>query len=95
MTQAGGQAPRLRWFRLSLYLERDGDPWTWTFHVRALTEANARRLVAERLGGKAHVVFACEPSEPLTRAEQKEEIVADYGPYHRSWEDPAMAPLRN
>jgi len=87
-------APRLRWFRLSLYVERDGDPWTWAFHVRALTEANARRLVAERLEGEAHVVYACEPSEPLARAAQKEEIVADYGPYRRSWKDPMMAQVR-
>ncbi len=85
---------KLRWFRLSLYVERDGDPWTWTFHVRAFTEANARRLVAERLTGETPVIYACEPSEPLSRAPPKEEIVADYGPYRRSWNDPMMAPLR-
>lgn len=86
---------KLRWFRLSLYVERDGDPWTWTFHVRAFNEANARRLVAERLLGEAHVIYACEPSEPLPRATPKEEIVADYGPYRRSWNDPMMAQVRN
>lgn len=85
---------KLRWYRLSLYVERDGDPWTWAFHVRAFSEANARKLVAERLEGEAHVIYACEPSEPLSRAPPKEEIVADYGPYHRSWKDPMMAPFR-
>ncbi|HEX5137304.1 MAG TPA: hypothetical protein VFY93_10045 [Planctomycetota bacterium] len=85
---------KLRWFRLSLFVERDGDPWTWTFHVRAFSEANARKLVAERLKGEAHVIYACEPSEPLSRAPPKEEIVADYGPYRRSWRDPMMAQVR-
>jgi hypothetical protein len=85
---------KLRWFRLSLYVEREGDPWTWTFHVRAMTEASARRLVADRLSGEAHTVYACEPSEPLSKVEPKEEIVADYGPYRRSWEDPMLKPFR-
>jgi hypothetical protein len=85
---------KLRWWRLSVLLERDGAPWTWTFHVRAFTEANARRLVAERLSGEAHTVYACEPSEPLAKVAPPEEIIADYGPYRRSWEDPAMAPFR-
>jgi hypothetical protein len=85
---------KLRWFRLSLYVEREGDPWTWTFHVRAFGEESARKLVAERLKGEAHTVYACEPSEPLSRAKPKEEIVADHGPYRRSWKDPMMAPFR-
>jgi len=94
MRGGAGGSPRLRWFRLSVLLEREGDPWTWTFHVRAMSEANAKGLVAERLSGEAHTVYACEPSEPLTKADPKEEIVADYGPYRRSWEDPMMAPFR-
>ncbi len=85
---------KLRWFRLSLYVERDGDPWTWTFHVRAKTEASARRLVAERLAGEAHTVYACEPSEPLSKVEPREEVVAAHGPYRRSWKDPMMARFR-
>jgi hypothetical protein len=84
----------LRWWRLSVLLERQGEPWTWTFHVRALTEAGARRLVAARLGGEAHRVYACEPSEPLAKVAPKEEIVADYGPYRRSWSDPMMRECR-
>jgi len=85
---------KLRWWRLSVLLERDGDPWTWTFHVRAFTEAGARRLVAERLRGEAHTVYALEPSEPLVKVAPQEEVVADYGPYRRSWDDPMLAELR-
>ena len=85
---------KLRWFRLSLYVERDGDPWTWTFHVRAFAEESARRLVAERLEREAHTVYQVEPSEPLSRATPKEEIVASHGPYRRSWSDPMMAQVR-
>jgi len=84
---------KLRWWRLSVLLERDGDPWTWTFHVRAFTEVSARRLVADRLQGEAHTVYALEPSEPLVKVAPKEEIVADYGPYRRSSEDPMLAGL--
>jgi hypothetical protein len=85
---------KLRWFRLAVLLERAGEPWTWTFHERAFTEENARRLVAERLRGKAHTVYACEPSQALAKAAPKEEVVADYGPYRRSWDDPMLAGLR-
>ena len=85
---------KLRWWRVALYVERAGDPWTWTFHVRALTETTARRLVAERLDGEAHTVFVCHPSEPLSNLEPIERVVADYGPYRRPWTDPEMQQLR-
>lgn len=79
----------VRWWRVGVLFERDDDPWTWTMHVRAFTEASARRLVAERVDGP-HEVYACVGSEPLLRVENREEIVADYGPYRRSWGDPAF-----
>jgi len=82
-----------RWWRVAVVLQRDGDPWTWTFHVRAFTEARARALVADRVGAP-HEVYACVASDPLSRVAPVEEVVADYGPYHRSWDDPATAPLQ-
>jgi hypothetical protein len=75
-------------------VEREGEPWTWTFHVRAFTEEKARRLIEPRLQGARFAVFACVPSDPLLKAAPLEEIVADYGPWRRSWTDPALAPLR-
>ncbi len=84
---------KVRWWRMGVVFEREGDPWTWTLHVRAFTEASARRLVAERIDGP-HEVYACVGSEPLMRVANREEIVADYGPYRRSWRDPAMIGFR-
>jgi hypothetical protein len=80
---------KVRWWRVGVLFERDGDPWTWTFHVRAFTEASAQRLVAEKVDAP-HEVYACVGSEPLMRVANREEIVADYGPYRRSWGDPAI-----
>ena len=85
---------KLRWWRVALYVEREGDPWTWTFHVRAFTEKTARRLIDERLEGEAHTIFTCVPSERLTNIKQEEKIAADYGPYRRSWSDPEMGAVR-
>ena len=85
---------KLRWYRLAMVVEREGRPWTWTFHVRALTEAKARTLVEARAAGVRHAIYACVPSDPLTKVAPTEEIVADYGPYERSWEDPALEPLK-
>jgi len=78
-----------RWWRIAIVFERDGDPWTQTFHVRARTEEGARRLVADRVGSE-HRIYACVASEPLARVEPRDEIVATYGPYRRSWEDPML-----
>lgn len=83
-----------RWWRVGVLLERDGAPWTWTFHVRAFTEKSARSLVEARVGEVRHVIYACHASEPLLRAAREEAIAADYGPYRRSFEDPAIARLR-
>jgi len=80
---------KVRWWRVGVLFEKDDGPWTWTFHVRAFTEASARRLVAEKIDG-AHEVYACVGSEPLMRVANREEIVADFGPYRRSWSDPAL-----
>ena len=86
---------QLRWWRIGVLVERDGDPWTWTFHVRALSERRARGLVAERVGGE-HRVFACHPSESLANAPKEEEIVAEAGPFHRNWCDPTIPlPIRS
>jgi hypothetical protein len=84
---------QLRWWRVAVLLERSGEPWTWTFHVRAFTDGRARRLVADRLQGEAHAVFVCHPSDPLNGVEPREAIAADYGPYRRSWADPTLAEL--
>lgn len=80
----------LRWWRVAVLLVRDGEPWTWTLHVRAFTEKNALRLAAERVA-EPHTVLACHPSDPLPKAAPREEVVADYGPYRRSFEDPVLA----
>lgn len=80
------------WWRIAVLIERDGAPWTWTFHVRARTERKARTLVAAHVGGP-HTVYACHPSDPLFRASPQEEIAAHYGPYRRSWDDPMLAGL--
>ena len=82
-----------RWWRVAVVLERDGAPWTWTFHVRAFAEAKARALVAEPFGAARHAVYACVSSDPLSRVAPKEQVLVDDGPWPRSWEDPAMAPL--
>ncbi len=84
---------RIRWYRVGLVFERDQTPFTWTFHVRAFTADAARRLAAAR-AGTPHAVYVCQPSEPLRRVAQVEEIVAHYGPYPRSWNDPVVTPLR-
>lgn len=83
---------KVRWWRMGVVFERDGDPWTWTLHVRAFREEGARRLVAGKVAAP-HAVYACEPSDPLLRVADKEEVVADYGPYRRSWEDRTIAHL--
>ena len=84
-----------RWWRVGVILERDGDPWTWTFHVRAPTEKSARALVAGHIGEESFTVHVCHPSDPLLHVANREEIAAHYGPYRRSWEDPAMAQWRD
>jgi len=68
--------------------------WWRTFHVRALTEKRARALVGDRAGRDDFAVYGCHPSEPLPTAKQTDEIVADWGPYRRSWDDPTVAHLR-
>ena len=85
---------RVRWWRMGVVFERDGDPWTWTLHVLAFHESGARRQVAGKVGGP-HAVYACQPSDPLLRAADTEEVVADYGPYRRSFEDPTIAHLED
>jgi hypothetical protein len=82
-----------RWWRIGVVFERDGDPWTQTFHVRALSERAARRLVAEAVGAP-HGVHVCHPSDPLLQVSRKEEIAATYGPFRRSWADKTIAHLR-
>lgn len=82
-----------RWWRIALYVEREGAPHTWTFHVRAPTEAKARSLVADHLRGEAHTIYVCHPSDPLRSASPEPEIAAHYGPYRRSWKDPMLAAL--
>jgi hypothetical protein len=84
---------RLRWWRIGVLLRRDDEPLTWTFHVRALTEKTARALVAAHVDA-VHDVFICHPSEPLNiQGKTDEEIVANYGPYRRSKDDPMLAEL--
>ena len=82
-----------RWWRIGVLIERDGDPWTWTFHVRALSERRARGLVAERVAAE-HRLFVCHPSEQLARARREDEIAAEAGPFRRSWQDPMMSELK-
>ena len=81
-----------RWWRIGIWFERDGAPWTWTFHVLALSERAARQLVAER-AGVPHEVFVCRPSDPQLKVPRTEAIAADYGPYQRSWDDATVAPV--
>ncbi|MGH7163549.1 MAG: hypothetical protein ACREID_08690 [Planctomycetota bacterium] len=83
-----------RWWRIGAIAEREGRPWTWTFHVRAPTEERARRLVALRFGDERFAIHICHRSEPLHKASRKEEVAAVYGPYPRSWDDPPVARLR-
>ena len=90
----------LRWWRIGVIMERDGEPWTWTLHVRANTEASARRLVDKRVADefpdvKRSAIHLCHPSDPLLRVAPKEEIIVTYGPYRRAWSDPVVAGLRN
>ena len=82
-----------RWWRIGVVYEEDGAPWTWTFHVRALSERTAKALVAERVG-RPHGVHDCHPSDPHLKAPRTEEIAVDYGPFRRSWNDPTIAPLK-
>jgi hypothetical protein len=62
--------------------------------VRALTEKRAQALVRDRVGRDDFAVFGCFPSEQLPTAKQTDEIVADWGPYRRSWKDPTIRELR-
>ncbi len=82
-----------RWWRIGVVFERGGAPWTHTFHVRALSERSARRLVADRVG-RPHGVHVCHSSEPQLNVLLTEEIAADYGPYERSWDDPMIVHLK-
>jgi len=82
-----------RWWRIAIVYEDQGIPYTWTFHVRAFTEKRARELVAAK-ADRAFAVYVCHPSDPLPTAPREEEIAASYGPWKRSWADPALAPLR-
>jgi hypothetical protein len=84
----------VRWWRVAIVFEDDGAPHTWTFHVRALTEKRAEALVRDRVGRDESAVDGCFPSEPLPTAIQTDEIVADWGPYRRSWNDPTIAHLK-
>ena len=83
----------IRWWRMGVVYEDAGDPWTGTLHVRAFQESGARRIVAARVG-RPHAVYTCAPSEPLLRVKNVEEIVAQYGPYRRSWDDETVTHLR-
>ena len=83
-----------RWWRVGVVYDEGGDPFTQTFHVRAVTERKARALVAVALG-REHAVHACHPSDPLHKVSRDEFIAATYGPYRRSWKDPAVSALRS
>ncbi len=76
-----------RWWRIVLIVEREGDPWTWTFHVRAPTEKQALALVARHLGAEPYTIHECHTSEPLLKADRTPGIAAHFGPFRRSWED--------
>ena len=82
-----------RWWRVAVWFEEGGDPFTQTFHVRAVTERKARTLVGEALDGREHTVYVCHPSDPLNKASREEFIAATYGPYRRSRDDPAIRTL--
>ncbi len=84
---------KVRWWRVGVIFEREGRPYTQTLHVRAFDEVSALRLVAQRIGVRHHVYIA-QPSEPLLRVKEVEEIVATYGPYERSWDDPDVGAWR-
>ncbi|MHC4953358.1 MAG: hypothetical protein ACYTGZ_05665 [Planctomycetota bacterium] len=77
----------IRWWRVAIIYEESGDPWTWTFHVRAFTEKRAIELAGKRAARTDFTVYTCHPSDPLPSAVQEEAVVAAYGPYHRSWAD--------
>jgi hypothetical protein len=84
---------------MGVIMERDGEPWTETLHVRANTEENARRLVGRHVADEfpdvtRSAIHLCHPSDPLLRVAPKEEIVVTYGPYRRAWSDPVVAGLR-
>jgi len=85
----------VRWWRVAIVYEEDGAPNTWTFHVRALTEKRAHALVGKRLARDDFAVYVSHQSDPLPTAIQTDEIVADWGPYKRSWSDPTIAHLRD
>ncbi|MEM8883615.1 MAG: hypothetical protein AAGD14_06095 [Planctomycetota bacterium] len=78
-----------RWYRVAIFYEEDGHPFTWTFHVRAFTEKAAVGLVEEHVGRDC-TVFGCFPSDPLPTAPRHEEIAAHYGPWKRSWDEPGL-----
>ena len=86
---------RARWWRLGVVVEREGDPWTMTFHVRARTEEAARSLVDARLSGERHAIHMCFSSEPVRGIPPADEIAAVFGPYRRSWSDPDAARLHS
>ncbi len=79
-----------RWWRIGLIVEREGDPWTWTFHVRAPTEKQALALVAGHLGREPYRIYECHKSEPLLKAPRTPEIAAHFGPFRRSRSDPLL-----
>ena len=88
-----------RWWRIGLLFERDGEPWTWTMHVRAPTRPRAEALVDEHLrkehaGARRPRIYLCHPSEPLLKVDPTPAVAAAYGPYRRSWKDPVIAALR-
>ena len=80
-----------RWWRVAVWFEEpDGDLFTQTFHVRAVTELKARSLVDAALEGRKHTVYVCHPSDPLNKASREEFIAATYGPYRRDRGDPSL-----
>ena len=63
-----------------------GEYLSWIYHGGGLELW--RDLYAE------HDVYLCHPSEPLNiQGKSDEEIVADYGPYERSADDPMLAEI--
>ena len=82
-----------RWWRVAVWFESEGDLFTQTFHVRAVTERKARALVSEALDRREHTVYVCHPSDPLNKASREEFIAATYGPYRRDRGDPALRTL--
>jgi hypothetical protein len=83
-----------RWWRVAVWFEDpDGDLFTQTFHLRAVTERKARSLVHAALEGRDHSVYVCHPSDPMNKASHEELISVSYGPYRRDRCDPAFRRL--